>query len=233
MSFNGEIYSESESKWVVSSPGLLKALTVYQTLAKNKWLTVDALLNPNPWEPTKYQMFPKGELAVCTGGDWQWTFDWGPDGATPIDGLFEKVGRWQFPSEDGKPFVFVGTGGGPAVSAKTKNLDAAWAFLEHMSRAEVTCEANKIYLGGPSGLDNFAELCPDYKTQVGGKMLEATSFFGTGKILRNRVGESKIVDGICRATEDVITLKSTPEEAMAAFAAAMKDSLGEDKIKQA
>jgi len=39
MSFNGEIYSDSESKWVVSSPGLLKALTVYQTLAKNKWLT--------------------------------------------------------------------------------------------------------------------------------------------------------------------------------------------------
>jgi multiple sugar transport system substrate-binding protein len=233
MSFNGEIYSESESKWVVSSPGLLKALTVYQTLAKNKWLTVDALLNPNPWEPTKYQMFPKGDLAVVTGGDWQWTFDWGPTGATPIDGLFEKVGRWQFPSEDGKPFVFVGTGGGPAISAKTKNLDAAWAFLEHLSRPDVVCEANKIYLGGPSGMDNFAELCADYKTQVGGKMLEATSFFNTGKILRNRVGESKIVDGICRATEDVITLKSTPEEAMAAFAAAMKDSLGEDKIKQA
>jgi multiple sugar transport system substrate-binding protein len=124
MSFNGEIYSESESKWVVSSPGLLKALTVYQTLAKNKWLTVDALLNPNPWEPTKYQMFPKGELAVCTGGDWQWTFDWGRLAPPPSTACSKSC--WQFPSEDGKPFVFVGTGGGPAVSAKTKNLDAAW-----------------------------------------------------------------------------------------------------------
>lgn len=232
MSFEGEIYNESEKKWIVSSPGLLKALTVYQTLAKNKWLTVDELLNPNPWEPTKYQQFPAGDLAVCTGGDWQWTFDWGPTGATPIEGLFDKVGRWQFPSETGNPFVFVGTGGGWVINSKTKNMDAAWEFLAHSLRAEVQCEANKIYLGGPSGMDNFGELCPEYKTQVGGKMLEATEFFATGKILRNQTGESKIVDGICRATEDVITLKATPEEAMAAFAKAMTEALGADSVKQ-
>jgi len=63
-------------------------------------------------------------------------------------------------------------------------------------------------------------------------MLEATEFFATGKILRNQTGESKIVDGIGRATEDVITLKATPEEAMAAFAKAMTESLGADNVKQ-
>jgi hypothetical protein len=81
----------------------------------------------------------------------------------------------------------------------------------------------------PAGLGN--KVCGSSAVQITAD--RSFPAFSTGKILRNRVGESKIVDGICRATEDVITLKSTPEEAMAAFAAAMKDSLGEDKIKQA
>lgn len=233
LSFPGKIYDEDDNKWVVSSPNLLKALTVYQTLAKNKWLTVDELLNPNPWEPTKYQDFPAGKLAVCTGGDWQWTFDWGPTGATPIEGLFDKVARWQFPSEEGKPFVFVGTGGGVAVSAKSKSIEGAWEYLKHAAQPAVQCETFKVYVGGPSGWDNITEACPEYKTLVHGKVAEATTFFANGKYLRSYTGESKITDGICRATEDVITLKQTPEEAMAAFAADMKDKLGADAVKEA
>ena len=36
---SNQIYDPSDGKWVVSSDGLLKALQVYETLAKNKWLT--------------------------------------------------------------------------------------------------------------------------------------------------------------------------------------------------
>ncbi|NUN49962.1 MAG: HEAT repeat domain-containing protein, partial [Candidatus Brocadiae bacterium] len=107
---SNEIYDPADGKWVVKSAGLLKALQVYETLAKNGWLTVDALLAPNPWEPIKYQGFPQKTVAVVTGGDWQWEFDWGPNGATPIEGLLEKVERWLFPSEVGDPFAFSGTG---------------------------------------------------------------------------------------------------------------------------
>ncbi|MEN9936117.1 MAG: hypothetical protein RLZZ387_2696, partial [Chloroflexota bacterium] len=227
MGFEGTIYDTADNTWVVSGPNLLKALTVYETLAKNKWLTVDELLGPNPWEPTKYQMFPAGELALCTGGDWQWTFDWGPEGATPIEGLFDKVARWQFPSEKGEPFVFVGVGGGLSISANSAHPEGAWEYLRHTAQAEVQCEAMKIHVGGPSGRKDIAEKCSFYTTAVNGKMVEATEFFGTGKFLASYTGESKYSDGIARATEEVITLQKTPEQAMADFAKAMKDALGD------
>jgi hypothetical protein len=83
-------------------------------------------------------------------------------------------------------------------------------------------------------MDNFAELCPDYKTQVGGKMLEATSFFNTGKILRNRVGESKIVDGICRCDRRCHHPQVNPRRSHRRLPRQpLKDSLGADEIKQA
>ncbi len=232
LSFNGTIYDTNDSKWVVSGPNLLKAFGVYETLAKNDWLTVEELMNPNPWEPTQVPGVSCRQLAMCTGGDWQWTFDWGPDGATPIEGLFEKVARWQYPTEDGKPYVFVSTGGGAAISAKTKSADGAWAYLETIGSNEVGCETLPIYLGGPSGRDDFADACPAYKTAVNGKMYEASTTFSSGRFLRSYTGESKFSDGIARATEDIITMKRTPEEAMANFAKAMKDSIGPDLVKE-
>src|SRR5215207_6588643 len=59
---SNEIYDPADGKWVVKSDGLLKALQVYQTLAENEWLTVEALLSPNPWEPIKYQGFVQGTV---------------------------------------------------------------------------------------------------------------------------------------------------------------------------
>jgi multiple sugar transport system substrate-binding protein len=232
LSFNGTIYDTSDNKWVVSSPNLLKALQVYETLAKNKYLDVQNLLSPNPWQPIKYQEFPQGKLAIVTGGDWQWTFDWGPKGATPIDGLFDKVMRWQFPSEDGKPFTYVDGQPGNAVSAKTSAPDGAAEFIEFTSGAQQVCAAMDIYIGGPSGRKDLPDVCPKYKTIVGGKYFEASGFFDTGLHYNfNQIGRERIVDGIAKATEAVITLKQTPQQAMDAFATSMMTQIPDNAKK--
>ncbi|MBX3016221.1 MAG: extracellular solute-binding protein [Caldilineaceae bacterium] len=232
LGFDRNIYDTAESKWVVSSPGLLKAFQVYDTLAKNGWLTVDALLSPNPWEPIKYQGFPEGTCVMVTGGDWQWTFDWGPEGATPIEGLFDKVDRWQFPSEDGNPFTYVEGNAGPQVAANTKSPEGAMEFIKSIGSPEVGCETMEIYIGGPAARKDFAEKCPAYKDIVGGKYEQASEFFNTGLTYKvEYVGTDKFAEGIARATEDIITGQATPEAAMAAFAEAMTDSLGAEMVK--
>jgi ABC-type glycerol-3-phosphate transport system substrate-binding protein len=234
LSFDGPIYDEADSKWVVSSPNLLKAFQVYETLAANDWLTVDELLTPNPWEPIKYQQFPAGECLLVTGGDWQWTFDWGPEGATPIEGLFEKVDRWQFPSETGQPFTYVEGSAGTVVAATTKSPEGAVEFLKFSASPELGCETMPIYIGGPSSRKDFAEKCPAYTEIVGGKFVQASEFFETGRTFKfERVGTEKLAEGIARATEDIITGNVTAEEAMAAFAEAMLESLGEEYAKTA
>lgn len=227
------IYDEATGQWVVSSPGLLKAFKVYETLATNSWLTVDELLTPNPWEPIKYQEFPAGETVLVTGGDWQWTFDWGPEGATPIEGLFDKVDRWQFPSESGNPFTYVEGNAGPQVAKNTKSVEGSMEFIKFMGSPELTCETMKVHIGGPVARKDFIDKCPEYKDIVGGKYVQASQFFETGKTYKfEQIGTDKFAEGIARATEDIITGAATAEAAMEAFATAMSDALGADKVKK-
>lgn len=229
---SNEIYDPADSKWVVKSDGLLKALQVYETLAKNGWLTVDALLAPNPWEPIKYQGFPQKTVAVVTGGDWQWEFDWGPNGATPIEGLLEKVERWLFPSEVGAPFAFSGTGRILGIFSQSANVEGAFEFVTWSFSPEGSCKAYEVYFGGPSARSDMADNCEYYKTGVAGKIAAAGATLDTGRYLVTGPGEAKIADGIALATEDIITQAKTAEEAMDAFAQQMNDLIGAEGIKE-
>lgn len=228
---DNEIFDTASGKWVVSSPGLLKALQVYETLAKNKWLTVDMLMSPNPWQPIKYDGFPKQTVAVVTGGDWQWEFDWGPKGATPIDGVLTKVGRWQFPSAVSKPFSFTALGRTYCVFSKSANAQAAFDFVNFIFSPEGSCKALETYFASPSARTDYADSCPYYKTGVGGKMFEAGATLGDGRYIKSGTGESKISDGIALATENVITGAMTAQAAMDAFAKQMTDQLGDSTVK--
>jgi multiple sugar transport system substrate-binding protein len=229
---SNQIYDPSDKKWVVKSDGLLKALQVYETLATKKWLTVDSLLSPNPWEPIKYQGFPKKEVAIVTGGDWQWEFDWGPNGATPIEGIFENVDRWLFPSAIGDPFPFVGIGGPNAIYSQSKNVEAALDFILYSDSPAGSCKALETYFGGPSGRTDYADNCDFYRTAINGKIYEAGQTIGSGRTLKAGVGQGKIADGIALATEEVITLAKSAQQAMDDFAANMKEQLGEEAVKE-
>jgi len=226
-----EIFDPVSSKWVVKSPGLLSALKVYETLAKNKWLTVEMLLSPNPWQPIKYDGFPKKTVAVVTGGDWQWEFDWGPKGATPIDGVLDKVGRWQFPSAVSKPFATTGLGRVCGVYSKSPNAQAAFDYVNFANSPEGSCKALETYFGGPSARTDYAASCKFYNTAVGGKMLEADKSLANGRFLKAGTGQSKIADGIALATENIITGAQTAEAAMDDFAKKMTDQLGDSAVK--
>jgi multiple sugar transport system substrate-binding protein len=234
LSFDGPIYDESDGKWVVSSDNLLKAFQVYETLATNGWLTVDMLLSPNPWEPIKYQGFPAGEVVLVTGGDWQWTFDWGPDGATPIEGLYERVDRWQWPAESGTPFTYVSGGLGTVIAATSKSVEGCVEFMTFQSEPETICETIPLYIGGPSSRTDLAEKCPAYAEAVNGKMAESSALFESGRTYKfDQLNANRISDGIARATEDIITGVLTAEAAMEAFAESMLQDLGEEGAKVA
>ncbi|MCL4858494.1 MAG: extracellular solute-binding protein [Caldilineaceae bacterium] len=234
LGFDGPIFDEADGKWVVSSPNLLKALQVYETLAQNGWLTVDELLTPNPWEPIKYQMFPAGDCTLVTGGDWQWEFDWGPNGATPIEGLFERVDRWQFPAEDGNAFTYVEGSVGTGAAANTKSPEGCAEYVTFSASNDVNCETLDVYVGGPTNRRDFADACPAYTEVVNGKMHQASELFETGRTYKfERTGTQRLADGIARATEDIITGTLTAEQAMEAFADAMIEGLGEEMAKKA
>jgi multiple sugar transport system substrate-binding protein len=188
--------------------------------------------NPNPWEPIKYQGFVNGTVLVCTGGDWQWEFDWGPKGANPITDIYNKVDRWMFPSSVGEPFDFATMGTLVVIAAQCKHIPDAFEFAKYYMAGQGSCDALKILFDSPSAITDYGDHCPYYNTGVNGKMAESAKMLLNGRSLQTGPGEAQIADGLALATENIITGSQTSQQAMEAFAKSMTDLLGADAVKQ-
>src|SRR3546814_4087170 len=75
-----DYYSLETGKWDLESSGFPAVFDLYYELYSKGLLPVQDLQNPNPWEPTKYDKFPAGEIPVAAQGTSGWKFDWGPEG---------------------------------------------------------------------------------------------------------------------------------------------------------
>lgn len=225
----GELYNTATNKWVVKSKALTDSLGFYEQLVKNDLLPVDALLNPEPWQPTKYVAFPKGDLAVTTQGSWGWRYDWGPDGAAPIEGLTDKVKTWAFPTQAGPDtFVYAAGGWGWTVNAKTAHPDEAFELVKYLTSPEAHA-ALITAVGDLAARDDVATVSP-YKEQT--VLVESAKLLPTGKYFKDQAGIDKIYQGIGQATESILTGDKTAAQAADDFAKDMTELLGADKVEQ-
>jgi multiple sugar transport system substrate-binding protein len=225
----GELYNQATGKWVVKSQALTDALGFYEDLVANDLLPVEALLNPNPWEPTKYVAFPAGDLAVTTQGSWGWRYDWGPDGAKPIDNLFDVVKTWEFPTQDGSgTFVYAGEGWAWTIHSQTEHPDEAWELVKFLTTA--SANATMITAVGDLAARDDISTLPPYSEQT--VLVESEKLLPTGRFFKAQTGIDKIYQGIGQATEAILTKSKTAEEAAADFASDMTDLLGADMVEE-
>lgn len=225
----GQLYNQQTGKWVVKSQALTDSLKFYEQLVAKDLMPVEALLNPEPWEPTKYVAFPAGDLAVTTQGSWGWRYDWGPEGATPIDGIFDKVKVWAFPTQNG-PDTFVYAAGAWAwtINAKTEHPDEAFELLKFLTTGEAHATLITA-VGDLAARDDVGDISP-YKEQT--VLVESGKLLETGRFFKDQAGIDKIHQGIGQATESILTKEKTADEAAAEFAAEMTELLGADKVEE-
>src|SRR5215207_1472727 len=179
LGMGGTIYNTDSKKWVVESEGLNQTFKVYEELAKNKLLPTQSLLNPEPWQPTKYKAFPAGTLPVAAQGTWGWRYDWGPEGAAPIPGLSTKVATWDYPSSDGKPYAVSSVAFSYAVTAKTKHPDEAVELAKWLSSGKAMAE-QLVAVGAAAprtGVDDIAPYSSQPQLIATGKQLAASRSF--------------------------------------------------------
>jgi multiple sugar transport system substrate-binding protein len=218
-----------DGKWVVRSPGLTAVLNYYEDMTKTGVLPVDPLLNPEPWVPTKYEAFPKGELVATTCGTWCWIFDWGPDGAAPIDGLFEKVATWKFPTEaGGQTFVWGANGWVWAISADTEHPDEAWELVKWLGGGEFMAQ-NAVTIGAAAPRDDLRNMAPYSEKPF---LIEAEKQLPEGRSFPPPPGMDKMVQAVGEATEAVITGRMSGDEAADFLARRATELLGKDKVKE-
>ncbi|HZS87336.1 MAG TPA: extracellular solute-binding protein [Chloroflexota bacterium] len=222
------IYDTSTRRWVVKSPGLRRVFAFYATAAREGLLPVRWLNSPNPWQPTKYTAFPRGDLVMTTSGTWSWEFDWGAGGAAPIPDIFHKVATWQFPSIDGKPFTTAGVGWAWAIAGRGTHAAAAWEFVKFMSSGRALAD-NLIAIGAVAPRGDIAGSQPEY-----GKLpflVAAERTLNSSRSFIPKPGEARIQQFIAEATQSLIDGKATPDQAMNTFAANVTQALGPDLVE--
>jgi multiple sugar transport system substrate-binding protein len=218
-----------DGKWVVRSPGLTATLGYYEHMVDAGVMPVDPLLNPEPWVPTKYEAFPRGELVATTCGTWCWIFDWGPDGAAPIDNLFQKVDTWQFPTESGdETFIWGSTGWVWAASAQTENPEEAWELVKWLGGGEFMAH-NAVTVGAAAPRDDLRDVAPYSEEQF---LIEAEEQLPEGRSFPPPPGTDKMVQAVGEATEAVITGRMSSDEAADFLARRATELLSEDKVKE-
>ena len=223
------LYDDTDQKWVVRSPGLTQVLTFYEEMTRAGVLPVEPLLNPEPWVPTKYEAFPAGELAVTTSGTWGWIFDWGPEGATPIEGLFEKVATWEFPTfAGGETFVWGASGWVWAISAQSEHPNEAWELVKWLASGEFMA-ANSVTIGATATRDDLQTVAPYSEYPY---LIDAEKRLANARAFQAPQGTDRMVQAIGQATEAVITERETGEEAAVTLAEQATELLGEDRVKE-
>lgn len=227
-----QLYDRKDGKWIVRSPGLTRVLQYYEEMTKAGVLPVQALLNPEPWVPTKYQAFVKGEAAITTCGTWCWIFDWGEaaEPARQIPDIFNKVATWEFPTMDGpETFVSGATGWVWMISAKTEHPDEAFELVKWLASGEAMAK-NAVKIGAASPRDDLADVAPYSEKPF---LADAERKLKGARLFQSPEGTDKMIQVVGAATEEIITGRMTGEEAADMLAKQATQLLGADRVKEA
>src|SRR5215207_584245 len=229
LGMNGTLYNTDSKKWVVSGEGVNQTFKIYEDLAKNKLLPTQALLNPEPWQPTKYKAFPAGTLPVAAQGTWGWRYDWGPEGAAPINGVLDKVATWDYPSSEGEPYSVSSVGFSYGVSAKSDHPDEAVELAKWLSSGSAMAE-QLVAVGAAAPRSGIDDLAP-YSSQS--TLIEAGRALARSRSFAPRPGQDEIAQAVGEATQGILTGKLDGAEAAKSFAESAEELLGPDQVETA
>ena len=222
-------YDTETGKWNLQSSGIQAVFDLYDELNAKDFLPVQDLQNPNPWEPTKYVKFVEGKIQVAAQGTSGWKFDWGPDGAAPLEGLDEKVDTWQYPGlrAGDQPFGWSGLGSGFAIPDKSEHKDAAMLLAQYLSTGEPLAQ-QLVSSGAASPRDDLADVKP-YADEP--KLLQAAANLPTSVYVPTGDGADRIAQAVAAATELIINGEADGAQAYAAFVKNATDLLGPDLVQ--
>jgi multiple sugar transport system substrate-binding protein len=236
----GQLYDTATGKWIIKSQALNDAFDLYAQLASNNLLPTKALLDPQPWQPTKYDGFT-GTTAdgqaipvappITTQGSWGWIYDWGPapTGARPIPDLFDKVITWEFPSKaENDLFVWGAEDWMWTISAKSQHPDEAFAFLQCINSGEPLA-TDITAVGNLAPRDDIQTVEPYASAPY---LIAMEKLLPSGRSFKPQVGIDKIQQAVGDATEQILLGKADGAAAAALFAQEASDLLGPDAVEE-
>ena len=222
-----QLYDQKTGKWVVKSAGITYTYNLLATLKNDGLIPTQDLLNPNPWQPTKYVDFPKGTTPVSFQGTWGWDYDWGPQGTAPIPDLTTKVKTWDFPAENGSPFADATDGHVWAVSKNTKNPQAAVELAEWLTTGPALAQ-QLVAVGAASPRSGMDSVAP-YSSAA--PLIQAEQGFASAKAMNPETNQDKVDQAFEMGSEAILEGKATGTQAAATFAQQATVLLGPGNVE--
>jgi multiple sugar transport system substrate-binding protein len=133
-----EMFDTSTNKWVVDSPGIRSMLQFYKDVYSNGLgASTSELFRPDSVGRPPL-LFKEGKLAMAVGSNWYPTVWVEPKSAAPWPAGGTTMGIAPVPTETGGGQGATTTIGGWAfgIGSKSKNPDAAWAFIQMASEPQ-------------------------------------------------------------------------------------------------
>ncbi|GMA14210.1 extracellular solute-binding protein (plasmid) [Deinococcus metallilatus] len=226
-----QMYDPAQQKWVVKSPGILDTLNFYKTvylddkLGDARWQLI-----PNGRD-LSFKAFADGKLGILLEGDYLWRSVLNPLDPSGLKNRDQVVAFTRMPAEaPGKGirkqnYVTISGGTGYLINPNSKHPQEAWTLLSTMSSKDM--------------LDAYQKLEPRIRIRKdvaipGDKVMQnmATTLLPVTVTRPMLPAYNKVSEQAQLMTERVVSGQMTPQQAMDAYAAAVKQIVGADKTAE-
>lgn len=223
------MYDFESAKWYGEHPGIVEALNFYKTVYVDEELGDARLQLVSGARARTFQLFRDGKIAMLVEGDWFWRSVIAPGSEWGIPNRNEVVDWAMMPAKEpgagyrGQSFVTISGGTGFILNPNTAHPQEAWALLSFAFSREMQLEFQKIQPRIRSRTD-----VPVLGDPVMSEMAKALLPYTTVRPMLP--GYPKISYQVQLMTERVVSGLMSPEEAMAAYAEALKEIVGAENV---
>ena len=223
------MYDFESGKWYGEHPGILEALNFYKTVYVDEKLGDARLQLISGARARTFELFRDGKIAMLVEGDWFWRSVLAPGSEWAIPNRNEVVDWAMMPAKEpgagyrGQNFVTISGGTGFILNPNTAHPQEAWALMAFAFSREMQLEFQKIQPRIRSRVD-----VPVVGDPVMSEMARALLQYTTVRPMLP--GYPKISYQAQLMTERVVSGQMTPEEAMAAYAEALKEIVGPENV---
>ncbi|MGK9219932.1 MULTISPECIES: extracellular solute-binding protein [unclassified Microbacterium] len=224
------LYDTETSKWVTGSQGFVDALQFIADVYQGELgPTPQEALDTNVGTKVAAEWLPQGKLAIALDGSWL-SGTWLETGTAPWPEWSEVMGQAPMPTQNGQEPGATSMSGGwtLAMGAGTDNPDAAWDFIA----LALNKENSQTYDIAASQIAVRSDVADDPEYTAANESFEFFSSLVDVTHYRPATSDyAQISNEITVAMEAVMTGQQTPEEAAAAYDAAVVDIVGEENTQ--
>ncbi len=222
------MYDFEDGKWIVSSPAILNALNFYKTVYLDEGLGDARMQLVADGRDRSFQAFAEGRVGMLVEGDWFWRS--AILNFLDVPTRNQVVGWAKMPAMEpgkgyrGQDFVTISGGTGWVLNPNTEHPLEAWELLAHMSSLDAQRAWELI-----QPRINFRDDVPVGGDPVMSAMADALLPLTTVRPMLPAYPQISYEAQLM--TERVVSGEMTPEEAMAAYAEAVTELVGEENVK--